>query len=151
MHSFGQNMCTAVKLWWAGKVSVLAAVLQQKDPSDIDSLVSLPTIPLHNNWWLHERLRVQYKWPALRVSQSWWRTNNPLSVSVKAHLACHSNPCFVCKWYSWKRLKAAMPLRSFCRGTAVQLSGCGREIDGLRSLWIQLEYALGITVSLHFR
>ncbi len=38
---------------------------------------------------------------------------------MKAHLGCHSNLCFVCKWYSWKRLKGAMSLRSFCRGQAV--------------------------------
>ncbi len=43
---------------------------------------------------------------------------HPLPVSVKAHLACHSNSCFVCKWYSWKRLKGALSLGAFCRGTA---------------------------------
>ena len=29
---------------------------------------------------------------------------------------------FLCKWYSWKRLKGAMSLRSFCHGTAVLVS-----------------------------
>ncbi len=43
---------------------------------------------------------------------------HPLPVSVKAHLTCHSNSRFVCKWYSWKRLKGAISLESFCHGTA---------------------------------
>ncbi len=46
---------------------------------------------------------------------------HPLHVSVKAH--CHSNSCFVCKWYSWKRLKGAMLLRSF--QAVLKFSGAG--------------------------
>ena len=36
---------------------------------------------LHNGW-LHMRLKIQYKWPALRVSQSWWTTDKQLSSSA---------------------------------------------------------------------
>ena len=56
----------------------------QKDLSDIGSLVSLPTILLHNNGRLHERLKVQCKCPVLRVSQSWWRINKLLLSSLCA-------------------------------------------------------------------
>ncbi len=53
---------------------------------------------------------------AVKNKQSYYHPD--LHVSVKALLACHSNSCCVCKWYSWKRLKGAMSLRSFCCGAA---------------------------------
>ncbi len=72
---------------------------------------------LHNGR-LHKRLKVACIESQSIMVEDKQNYYHPLPVSVKAHLASHSNSCFVCKLHSWKRLKGAMLLRSFCRGTA---------------------------------
>ncbi len=70
---------------------------------------------LHNGR-LHKRLNlacIESQSIGVEDKQNYY---HPLPVSVKAHLACHSDSCFVCKWCSLKRLKGAKSLRSFCRG-----------------------------------
>ncbi len=55
-----------------------SAIPRQKDLSDTVSLVSVSTITL-NNGRLHKRLKIQYKF-ALKVSQSWKRTNKTIII-----------------------------------------------------------------------
>ncbi len=105
------------------KVNIYSAVPQQKDLVTLAPLCLFQLYHLHNGR-LHKlevkrSIQVACIESQSIVVEDKQNYYHPLSVSVKAHLACYSNSCFVCKWYSWKRLTGAISLRSFCRGTAV--------------------------------
>ena len=79
-----------------------------KWPNWHDILVSLPTIPFYIMGCCTRGFKVHKKdlhWES--VNRGGGQTNHyydPLCVSVKAHLVCHSNSCFVlilalCGWY----------------------------------------------------
>ncbi len=56
-------------------------------------------------------------------------------------LACHSNSCFVYKWYSWKKLKGSYLFNSsFCRGQAVLWS-----VPSTRSIRCRSDVIIGLT------